>query len=81
MGILDVLEMLADPVDAAEEAFHKAVDVEAHAEGLLGRGYTLVEKAATLSKLHKRMDDLAEEEERPGTVRFLFEIGKHLLDK
>jgi hypothetical protein len=70
----ELLGNFADTVGKAEEARDDAY-------GLIGRGIVLTEKLQNGKDLHDRMKKLGEEEKKPSTARFIFELGSHFLGR
>jgi hypothetical protein len=70
----EMLGNLADTVGKAEEARDDAY-------GVIGRTITLTEKVRNGKDLHERMKKLGQEEKKPSTARFVFELGSHFLGR
>lgn len=72
MGFWELLEDVAEVKD-------KVDGVRDDGYGVVGHVIDLHDKAVSMKKLHDRMDKLGKEEEKPSTVRFLYELGCHFL--
>ncbi len=74
---MSLWDFLCDVADTAE----KVEDARDDTYGVIGRAITFAEKAQNAKDLHDRMKKLGEEEKKPSTVRFAFELGSHFLTR
>jgi hypothetical protein len=70
----DLLGNIADTVE-------KAQDARDDTYGVIGRTIVLTEKVGNAKDLHDRMKKLGQEEKKPSTARFVFELGSHFLGR
>lgn len=72
---------LWDFIDELEGLAHRASDVKEHAKRVAGVAVNAREKIDRVERVHANLKDCSQQGKQPGTLGFLYQVGKGLLGK